>query len=129
MIDESTGVYRYGEHGPDEGSDECWHWYIDPEPQPKHPDIDVASTTNEPKSAIKLSQFVKLLTEKDMPQVIEQIIAQIADHQPSADPPDLLSASAGDQKDGDGQIPGVFDEKVEHMLQLSKTRGLQFRAG
>src|SRR5262245_45755849 len=62
-----------------------------------------------------------------MPYIVEQVIEQIAHHEPATHPPPMPIRRTADKKERQGKIPRMFHEKIEHMLQFSKAGGLQLR--
>src|SRR5713101_7973648 len=125
MIRQSDAVYPHGNYSPCQGSHEDVYRQPGPDAKHPHPGVDVAAPGNEPKTTVERPQFIELFPQPHMPGIVEQVIEQIAHHQTATYPPPLRIIRTGDKKARYGKIPGMFHEKIEDMLKLSKARGLQ----
>src|SRR5215510_11356060 len=121
MIHKSGAVYPHGDGRPHKGCNENLGRKPCPEAKEPHPGVNVATPSNEPKTTVEGPQFIEVFSQPHKPGIVEQVIKHIAHHQTATYPPPLRIVRAGDEEARYGQIPRMFDEGIEDMLELSKT--------
>src|SRR5262245_56663162 len=112
MIHQPNPVDPHGHQRPGQSRHEDARRLPGPEAHYPQPGVDVPAPRNKTKPTVEWRELIELFPQPDMASTVQQVIEEIARHQPPTDPPPARIVRAGHKKAREGKIPRMFHEKI-----------------